>query len=138
MAVASPNMSYPKPRNVQTKAFAVARADSSTTKCVLPKDAVITNVRVLQTSDAVTGAGAFSVGWSGATTAVLNAFAMATTKVGLAIAGTAIGTVAGAGTKLDSDKVVICSYTVGASTSGGVGYVFIDYFLAGPGENIDD
>lgn len=138
MAVSNPTLSYPKPRTLQTKIVPIARTDSSTSKCVLPKDAVIVGVRVLQVDNAVTGAGSFVLGWSGATSAILSAFSMATTKVGMAQAGTSIGTVAGAGTKLDSDKQVIATYTVGTSTAGGTGYVFIDYFVAGNGENIDD
>jgi hypothetical protein len=131
------NQSYPKPRQALTKIVSIARTDSSTEKCVLPKGAVITNVRVLQVDNAATAAGSFVLGWSGATSAILSAFSMATTKVGLVLAGTAIGTVAGAGTALDSDKTVLATYTVGSSTAGGTGYVMIDYFLPGPGEAID-
>jgi hypothetical protein len=131
------NQSYPKPRQALTKIVSIARTDSSTEKCVLPKGAVITNVRVLQVDNAATAAGSFVLGWSGATSAILSAFSMATTKVGLVLAGTAIGTIAGAGTALDSDKTVLATYTVGSSTAGGTGYVMIDYFLPGPGEAID-
>jgi len=136
MPVTNPNLSYPKSRALQTKIFAVARTDSSTVKCVLPKDAIIAGVYVLQTVDAATAAGAINVGWSGATTGILNAFSMATTKVGYAAAGTATG--AQVGVKLDSDKIVIASYTVGSSTAGGTGFVKIEYFVPGPGESIDD
>ena len=129
------NMSYPKPRSLQTKVIAIARTDSSTVKCVLPKDAVVTNIHVLQTTDAATDVGTFVLGWSGATSALLSAFTMATTKVGLVNAGTSAG--ASVLTKLDSDKQVIATYTVGSSTAGGVGYVVIDYFVAGPGEAVD-
>jgi hypothetical protein len=129
-------LSYPKPRSLQSKIIPIARTDSSTVKCVIPKDAVIIGVHVNQLDDAATAAGAFNLGWSGATTAILNAFSMATTKVGLVNAGTAIGT--GAFTKLTADRAIISSYTVGSSTAGGTGYVVIDYFLAGPGEGVDD
>lgn len=128
-------LSYPKPRSVQTKVIAIARADSSTEKCVLPKDAVVCGLHVMQVDDAATAAGAFSLGWSGATTALINAFSMATTKVGFVNSGTATG--ASVLTKLDSDKTVIASYTVGSSTAGGTGYVVIDYFVPGPGEAVD-
>lgn len=131
------NQSYPKPRQLLTKVVSIARTDSSTEKCVLPKGAIIAGVRVLQTVAASTAAGTFDLGWSGAAGAILDDFSMATTKVGMVHAGTAIGTVAGAGTALDSDKTVIATYTVGSSTAGGTGYVFIDYFLPGPGEAID-
>lgn len=136
MAVSSPNMSYPKSRSLQTKIFAIARTDSSTVKCVLPKDAIIAGVYVLQTVAASTAAGSINVGWSGATTGILNAFSMATTSVGYAPSGTATG--AQVGVKLDSDKQVIATYTVGSSTAGGTGYVKIEYFVPGPGEGLDD
>jgi hypothetical protein len=127
------NLSYPKPRSCQTKVIAIARTDSSTEKCVLPKGAVIVGVHCLQTTDAATNAASWTVGWSGTTTAILNAFAAATTKVGLVNAGTAVG--AGVLSKLDSDKTVISTFG-GTSTDGGIGYVVIEYFVPGPGEDV--
>jgi len=129
------NMSYPKPRSLQTKVIEIARTDSSTVKCVLPKGAIIADVDVLQEVNASTNVGAVSVGYAGATTAILNAFTMATTKVGLVKAGTAVGS-AVLGTALDSDKQVISTYTVGSSTAGGTGKVMIHYFMPGPGETV--
>ena len=129
-------LSYPKPRDIKTKFVPIARTDSSTEKCVLPKDAVICGVFVHQTVAASTAAGAFNLGWSGATTALLNAFSMPTSSVGYAAGGSATG--ASVGTKLDSDKTVIASYTVGSSTAGGTGYVVIQYFVPGPGEGLTD
>lgn len=129
-------LSYPKPRDVQTKVVSIARTDSSTEKCVLPKDAVICGIFVHQTAAAVTAAGAFNLGWSGATTALLNAFSMPTSTVGYAAGGSATG--ASVGTKLDSDKTVLATYTVGSSTAGGTGYVVIQYFVPGPGEGLTD
>lgn len=136
MALQQINFSYPKPRSLQTKVIPIARTDSSTVKCVLPKDAVVVGVHVFQTVDASTAAGAFNLGWSGATTALINAFSMATTKVGLVNAGTAAG--ASVLTKLDSDKQVIATYSAGSSTAGGTGFVILDYFVAGPGEDPTD
>lgn len=129
-------LSYPKGRDLITKVIPIARTDSSTAKCVLPKDAVVVGVHVLQDVDAATNTGSFSLGWSGATTALINGFTMATTKVGLVNAGTAAGS--GLMSKLSSDKTVISTYTVGSSTAGGTGYVIIEYFVAGPGETATD
>lgn len=129
-------LSYPKGRDLITKVVPISRTDSSTKKCVIPKDAVIVNVHVNQTVDAVTGAGSFVLGWSGATSAILSAFSMATTKVGLVNPGTSAGS--GLMTKLTEDKTVLSTYTVGTSTAGGTGYVTIDYFVAGSGEQVDD
>ena len=128
------NLSYPKPRSLQTKVIGIARTDSSTEKCVLPKHAVIVGVDVFQNVAATTAAGAFDLGWTGDTDGILNDFSMATTAVGLVNAGTAAGT--GVMTKLDSDKVVLSTYTVGSSTAGGTGYVIIEYFVTGPGETL--
>ncbi len=129
-------LSYPKPRDIRVKVVSIARTDSSTEKCVLPKDAVICGVFVHQTVAASTAAGAFNLGWSGSATALLNAFSMPTSSVGYAAGGSATG--ASVGTKLDSDKTVIASYTVGSSTAGGTGYVVIQYFIPGPGEGLTD
>lgn len=130
------NQSYPKPRSVLQKVFAVARTDNSTVKCVLPKHAVVTGVYVDQDVNAATAAATFNVGWTGATTALLNGFTMATSKVGFVTAGTAAGT--GICSKLTEDKNVICTYVPGSSTAGGTGFVVIKYFVAGPGEAVTD
>jgi hypothetical protein len=135
MGVANPNLSYPKPRGLQTKVFPIARTDSSTVKCVLPKDAVIVNVHCYQNVNAATNAATWTVGWTGDTDAVLNAFSAATTAVGLVNPGTAIGS--GVFQKLDTDKAVFSTFG-GTSTGGGTGFVTIDYFIAGAGEAVDD
>ncbi len=129
-------LSYPKARSLITKIVPIARTDSSTVKCVIPKDAVIVGVHVNQNVNASTGAGSFVLGWSGSTSAVLSAFSMATTAVGLVNAGTSLG--AGTFSKLTEDKAILSTYTVGSSTAGGTGYVVIEYFVAGPGEQVDD
>lgn len=129
------NISYPKPRSVMQKTFAIARTDSSTVKCVLPKDAIITDVDCYQNVNAGTNAATWTVGWTGDTDAVLNAFSAATTAVGLVKPGTAIGS--GVFAKLDSDKAVFSTFG-GTSVSGGTGYVTISYFVAGPGEGVTD
>jgi hypothetical protein len=136
MAVTNPNLSYPKPRGVQTKIVPIARTDSSTLKCIIPKDSIIVDVEVFQNVDAATAAGSFVLGWAGTTTGVLASFSMATTKVGLVKAGVSMGT--GVFARLDSDKAIISTYTVGSSTAGGTGFVKISYFTPGPGEAVDD
>lgn len=128
-------LSYPKARTLYTKVLPIARTDSSTAKCALPKDAVIANVHCMQTSNAATAAATWTLGWAGATTAILNAFSAATTAVGLVNPGTATGT--GVLTKLDTDKTVIATFG-GSSTAGGTGYVVIEYFIASGNEGVDD
>lgn len=135
MAVSNPNLSYPKPRGCQVKIIPIARTDSSTVKCVLPKDSVIVDVHCYQNVNAGTNAATWTVGWTGDTDAILNAFSAATTAVGLTNPGTAIGS--GIFAKLDTDKAVFATFG-GTSVSGGTGYVLIEYFTAGAGENVDD
>ena len=130
------SLSYPKPRAVLTKIIPIARTDSSTVKCVLPKGACIIGVHVLQNVNASSAAATFNLGWSGATTAILSGFTMATTAVGLVNPGTAIGS--GVFSPLTEDKQVISSYSVGSSTAGGTGYVTIEYFVSSGNEQVDD
>ena len=130
MAVTS---TTPPSRDVLTKVVTIARTDSATEKCVLPKGAVVTGIEVVQLTDA-NAAATYTLGWSGATTSLLNAFALATTAVGHVAAGTKIGS--GVCSQLDSDKMVIATFGAGSSTSGGTGYAFIKYFVPGPGDGI--
>lgn len=127
-------LSYPKPRELFTKCIEIARTDSATEKCVLPKDAVIVGVNVHQTVSATTDVGAVTVSCGSDADGILNAFSMATTAVGYVAAGTAVGS--SVGTKLTADSVVKSTYTVGSSTAGGTGYVYIHYFIPGPGESL--
>lgn len=129
-------LSYPKGRDLITKIIPIARTDSSTLKCVVPKDAVIVGLHVYQATAAVTGAGAFNLGWTGNLTALLNAYSMPTSTTGLANSGAATGS--GVFSKLNTDKGVIATYTVGTSTAGGTGYVVIEYFMASSNEQVDD
>ena len=129
-------LSYPKGRELIYKIFAVNRTDSSAVKMVIPKDACIVDVKVYQAVAASTAAGAFDVGWSGSTQAILNAFSMPTTSVGFTSAGAAAGS--GMFSKLTADRQILCTYTVGSSTAGGTGYVMIGYFMPGGQENVDD
>ena len=96
-------LSYPKARSLITKIVPIARTDSSTVKCVIPKDAVIVGVHVNQNVNASTAPGSFVLGWSGSTSAVLSAFSMATTAVGLVNAGTSLG--AGTFSKLTEGRL---------------------------------
>lgn len=131
------SLSYPKARSRLVKSFVVNRTDNGIAKCVLPKDAVVTGINILQQTAAVTGPGTVSIGLSGVSaTALVNAFSLPVASVGYAPAGTAVGT--SVYTKLPVDRVVTCTYTVGSSTAGGTGVVFIEYFVAGPGEEPDD
>ena len=131
------NLSYPKPRQLLTKCFAIARTDNATEKCVLPKDAVIVGVDVLQDVVASTADGTVTVSCGGASSGILNAFVMASAAAkGFVAAGDKTGS--SVGTKLTVDSVVKSTYTVGSSTAGGTGDVFIHYFVAGPGESIVD
>lgn len=129
-------LSYPKTRELYAKVIPIARTDSSTLKCVLPKNACIIGLHVYQAVASSTAAATFNLGWSGATTALLNAFSMGTTSVGLVNSGTYTGS--GVFSKLTQDQNIICTFTAGSSTAGGTGYVVIEYFVAGSQEQVDD
>ncbi len=136
MSYTNPTLSYPKRRSTLQLVIPVARTDSATTKAWLPKAAVITGVHVLQSVDASTAAGSFTVGLGSDADGILEAFSMATTKVGLVNAGTSAGVAVLA--KNTADNKVTVTYTVGSSTAGGTGFVVIDFFVAGSGEGVDD
>lgn len=129
-------LSYPKPRDILTKVFTLARTDSSTEKCILPKDAVIVGVFVHQTADATTNASTFDVGFAGDTDGILNDFSFATTSVGFVAAGTAAGSAVG--TKLTSDKKIISTCTAGVDDTTSTGYCVVQYFVPGAGEGLTD
>lgn len=136
MAYSNPNLSYPKRRSTLQLVIPIARTDSATQKAWLPKDAVITGVHVLQNVNASTATASFTVGLGSDADGILEAFTMATSKVGLVNAGTSAGVEVLV--KQTIDKPITATYTVGSSTAGGTGYVIIDFFIAGPGEAVDD
>jgi hypothetical protein len=128
------NLSYPKPRAMQYKFFQVARADSSTHKCTLPKDAVVVDVTITQTAAAVTAAGGVDIGWAGNTDALIDGFSFPTTSVGMVKPGLTLGD--SFNTRLDSDKAILSTYVTGSSTAGGTANVTIGYFILPPGETM--
>jgi hypothetical protein len=137
MPIFNVGLSYPKPRDLFIKAVPIARADSSTVKCVIPKDSVVMGVFVHQQVVAATAAATFNLGTSGTPTGLLSSFSMATgTSVGFVTGAAATGALVG--TKLAADATIISSYTVGSSTAGGTGVVYIAYYVAGPGEDPTD
>jgi hypothetical protein len=136
MPIFNVGYSYPKAREFLVKALPIARTDSATLKCVIPKDAVIMGVFVHQQAAAVTGAGAFNLGTAATPTGVVNAFSMPISSVGFAPVGAQAGSLVG--TKLTADASLIASYTVGTSTAGGTGVVYVVYYFAGPGEDPTD
>lgn len=136
MSYTNPTLSYPKRRTTLQLIIPVARTDSATRKAWLPKDAVITGVHVLQNVNASTATASFTVGLGSDADGILEAFTMATSKVGLVNAGASAGVAVLS--KTTADSAVTVTYTVGSSTAGGTGYVIIDFFVAGSGEAVDD
>jgi len=136
MSYTNPTLSYPKRRSTMQLVIPVARTDSATTKAWLPKDAVVTGVHVLQNVNAATAVATFTVGLGAVANGILETFTMATSKVGLVNAGASAGV--SVLSKLTVDAPVTVTYAVGSSTAGGTGFVIIDFFLAGPGEAVDD
>lgn len=136
MSYTNPSLSYPKRRSTMQLVIPVARTDSATQKAWLPKDAVVSGVHVLQNVNASTATASFTVGLGSDADGILEAFTMATSKVGLVNAGASAGV--SVLSKLTVDAPVTVTYTVGSSTAGGTGFVIIDFFIAGPGEAVDD
>ncbi len=136
MSYTNPTLSYPKRRSTLQLVIPVARTDSATTKAWLPKDAVVTGVHVLQNVNASTATASFTVGLGSDADGILEAFTMATSKVGLVNAGASAGV--SVLSKLTVDAPVTVTYTVGSSTAGGTGFVILDFFVAGSGEAVDD
>jgi hypothetical protein len=136
MSYTNPTLSYPKRRSAMQLVIPIARTDNATQKAWLPKDAVISGVHVLQNVNAATAAGSFTVGLGAVANGILEAFSMATTKVGLVNAGASAGV--SVLSKLTVDAPVTSTYIVGSSTAGGTGFVIIDFFVAGSGEAVDD
>lgn len=136
MSYTNPTLSYPKRRTTQQLIIPVARTDNATTKAWLPKNAVVTGVHVLQNVNASTATASFTVGLGSDADGILEAFTMATSKVGLVNAGASAGV--SVLSKLTVDAPVTVTYTVGSSTAGGTGFVIIDFFNAGAGEAVDD
>lgn len=130
------NMSYPKSRAIITKIVPLARTDSSTEKCVLPKDAVIMGVFVHQTAAATSNASTFDVGFTGDLDGILDGISFATTSVGYVAAGAFAGSAVG--TKLTADRVIVSTCTPGAGDTTSAGYAVIQYFMPGPGEGLTD
>lgn len=125
-------MAY-KSRAIQTAIFPIARTDSATQKWVLPKGSVPLSVEINQNVNASTAAGSFILGTAGDTNYLIEAFSMATTKVGQVGPGVSAGV--GLGAKQTADTPIISTYTVGSSTAGGTGWVVLNYYFPGPGED---
>lgn len=129
-------LSYPKPRELYTKTFAYARTDSATEKCWLPKDSVVLGVTIITSAACDGTTGTVSVGYSGGGTELVNAHNVSTNDAGVFVPGAAAGSALIAGTKNAADKKVVATFTAGDSTSGGAGFVVIQYVVPGPGETI--
>jgi hypothetical protein len=136
MPVFQVNLSYPKPRALQTKFGLITRTDSATPKMVLPKGSIPWSVEFLQTSAAVTDVGGVDIGWTGDADALVDGQVFGTTLTG---SGPATGVIAGLslGQPLAADTVITATYVVGSSTAGGAATFAIHYFMPGPGEGID-
>jgi hypothetical protein len=130
------SLSYPKRRETMQLIIPIARTDSATVKAWLPKDAVISNIMVYQDTDAVTATGSFTLGLGSDADGIVEAFTMATTAVGLVQPGVSSGVAFLV--KQTADQKITSTYTVGSSTAGGTGYVILSFFIAGPGEAVDD
>lgn len=135
------SMSFPKPRDTQEKIVKVVRTDTTAfLGAELPRDAVISGLYVIGTvaSDAATTA-TVSLGTSASANELINGFDVKTaaTATGYNPAGSkAVGTAMM--TKLTVDTNLYAKYaeTGTASTTGGPWFIKVEYFVPGPGEDV--
>lgn len=137
MAYAVPSLSYPKARSVYTKILPFTRTDAQTVRAWLPRDAVIMGVHIWQATNAVTATGSVSLGFPGTPSAFISGATMATSGAPR-LFNPDSAAAPGLFTKLTSDVALVTTYTVGSSTAGGEGFFVVEYFVPGPGEQVDD
>lgn len=129
-------LSYPKPRSTQNKIFAIAREDSATEKCWIPKDAVVIGAYVILSGACAGTTATISVGYGGSVNELIAAFNCSTADAGYhPVAGKAGADVI-ACTKQTADRLIKATYAAGDSgeTTGALGFVKLEYFVPGGGE----
>lgn len=135
------NMSYPKPRDTESKFIKVVRTDTTAfVGAWLPKDAVITGAWVIGHAASNAGTAAtIDVGTTATSNELVASYDVKTaatgegfSPVGAAAVGTAFAT------KLTADVPVYAKYTESgtASSAGGPWFVRIDYSVVGSGEDV--
>lgn len=131
-------MSYPKVRDVYVKFIPIARTDSATEKCWLPKEAILVGAFVTLSGNCAGTTATISVGYGGSVNEVINAFNVSTADAGFhSVAGKA-GADLIANTKQTADRLIKATYAAGDSgeTTGSLGTVRIEYIMPGGGETV--
>lgn len=133
------SLSYPKPRSTQNKLFAIARTDSATEKCWLPKDAIVIGAYVILSGACAGTTATVSIGYGGSVNELIAAFNCSTSDAGYHPVAAKAGTDVIAGTKQTADRLIKATYAAGDSgeTTGALGFVKLEYFVPGGGESID-
>lgn len=139
-ALATVNLSYPKPRESLSKYVSMTYADTTAfVGCVLPKDSMIVGMYVIGSaaSNSATSA-SVNVGTSATATEWLSAFDVKTAAtgegynpVGAAAVGSAFCT------KLTADTPVYFKYVESGAASAGAWTIKIEYMFTGPGESVN-
>jgi hypothetical protein len=132
------NMSYPKPRSTQVKMFAIAREDNGTSKCVLPKGAIVVGAYVILSGACAGTTATISCGYGGSANELVAGFVVSTADAGYHAVATKAGADVIAGTKQTADRIIKSTYAAGDSgeTTGALGFIKLEYFVPGPGETI--
>jgi len=130
------NLSYPKPRSTQTKLFAIAREDSATEKCALPKNAVVVGAYVILSGACAGTTATISVGYGGSVNELIAAFNVSTADAGYHAVAAKAGADVIAATAQTADRLIKATYAAGdsAETTGALGFVKLEYFVPGPNE----
>lgn len=135
-------LNYPKARGGQEKFFKVSRTDTTASiKAALPKDAILMGSYIIGGVASNAGTAAqLDVGTSATATELIAAYPLHTTAgEGYNISGIyAVGSAMGV--KQTADVMVYAKYTESgtASSTGGPWIVKLEYFVPGPGEQVDD
>lgn len=132
------NLSYPKPRSLQVKLIPIARTDSATEKCWLPKFAIVVGAEVILSGACAGTTATISVGYGGSVNELIAAFNVSTADAGLHPVTTKAGADVIAGTSQTADRLIKATYAAGDSgeTTGALGFVKLEYFVPGSGETI--
>lgn len=135
-------LSYPKPRGGQEKFFKIFRTDTTASvKAALPKDAIIMGSYIIGGVASNAGTAAqLDVGTTATATELIAAYPLHTAAgegynpTGAFAVGSAMGV------KLTDTTNIYGKYTESgtASSTGGPWIVKLEYFVPGPGEQVDD
>ena len=134
----SVTLSYPKVRDTYTKFIPIAREDSATEKCWIPKDAIVVGAYAIISGACAGTTATISCGYGGSANEFVAAFNVSTNDAGYHSVGAKAGADVIAGTKQTVDRLVKATYAAGdsAETTGALGFIKLEYIVVGGGETL--